>query len=910
MRIPWKHALIATLTVAAATAARWALDPFLGFHLPYVTYFVAVVFIAWRTSTPVALASSVAAWLAAVYLFIPPRFEIYIAPGAISDWVGSIAYFIVAGSIVFIADRMRRAQQQSARSEHQLELIGNRLPALVSYISPERRYVWCNDEYTRWFGLTREEMIGRPLEEVLGAEVWRSIEPRLDAALAGQFIDYETEAQYVHGGNRWIHVTYTPHLGDAGEVLGIVAMVRDISERKRAERNNALLAGLSQAFASQASARDSAEQVSKRLVEQLGLSRCLLAEVDEDGNSLRIIHQYPAEPDPQQAVEYRVSDYLTNEERSQLSSGRPLVINDVSEGRDAEAAARYRALGIGAVVSAPYVSDGKRKFALAAEKAGPYAWRKDEIELLCEVSARIYAQLDRARAEQTLRESELRYRSLAAVITDIPCTVDSIGRFVTAQDAWSRYTGQDRSHYRDFGWFDAVHPDDRDRARLAWVESLNARRRYEVRVRIWHAATRQFRHVIARATPLFDESGTLREWVGACTDIHEETEQAQALIEADRRKDEFLATLAHELRNPLAPIRNSLYILKLTGNAEGAVANVYQMLERQVKHLVRLVDDLMEVSRITRGRIELRMEQTDIDAVLRSAIEASRPLIDQAAQVLEVELPQEPLGVEADPVRLAQVVTNLLNNAAKFTNRGGCIWLAARRESECVVISVRDNGCGISADMLPRVFDLFTQAAGNRGHPHGGLGIGLTLVRSLVDLHGGSVEARSEGPGRGSEFIVRLPLRSAPEIVALPQGGDETVPSRRVLIVDDNRDAADSLGVLLTLHGVETRTAHNGVTALEVLEEFRPAIILLDLGMPGMDGYELARRVRQHPHGRHVTLVALTGWGQERDRRRTAGAGITHHLVKPVDLVVLRQLLSDTPEKAPVVASVQKTSDG
>ena len=897
MRFPWKNTGIATLAVIAATVARIALGPFLAFHLPYVTYFVAVVFIAWRTSTRVALASALACWLAAVVFFMPARF-------GIADWIGSLAYFTVVGAIVFIADRMRHAQEQSARSERQLELISNRLPALVSYIDRDRRYVWCNDEYTRWFGLTREQVIGRRVEEVLGEDVWRSIGPRIDAALAGQFVDYESEARYAHGGNRWIHVTYTPHLGEGGDVAGLVAMVMDISARKRAEQNNSLLAGLNQAFASQGSVRDAAQQVSERLVELLGLSRCLLAEIDEDANSVRVIHQHPAEPNLDPAAEYRVSDFLTYEEQSRLSSGKPLVINDVSEGRDPKAAARYRALGVGAVVSAPYVSEGKRKFALAAEKSEPYAWRQDEIDLLCEVSARIYGQFDRARAEQTLRESEHRYRSLAAVLTDIPCNVDSVGRFVTPQDAWSRYTGQDRDQYCDFGWLDAVHPEDREPARLAWRESLRTNSEYEVRVRIWHAATRRFRHVIARATPLFDESGTRREWVGACTDIHDETEQAQALIEADRRKDEFLATLAHELRNPLAPIRNSLYILKVTGQTEGAVANVYQMLERQVKHLIRLVDDLMEVSRITRGRIELRMERTDVEAVMRSAIEASRPLIDQAGHALDVSFPKERLSLEGDPVRLAQVVTNLLNNSAKYTDRGGHIWLAAWREGDSAVISVRDNGCGISAEMLPRVFDLFTQAGGKQGHPQGGLGIGLTLVRSLVDLHGGSVAAGSDGPGRGSEFIVRLPLGAVPEEVA-PQEGDNSVTSRRVLIVDDNRDAATSLGVLLTLHGVETRTAYNGREALEVLDEFKPAVILLDLGMPGMDGCELARRVRQHPHGRHVTLVALTGWGHARDRERSASAGIKHHLVKPVDLDMLRNLLADTPENPPGAATEQ-----
>jgi two-component system CheB/CheR fusion protein len=675
-------------------------------------------------------------------------------------------------------------------------------------------------------------------------------------------------------------------------------MVTDIGHRKRAEQSAALLAGIGEILSIGGSIDQSARAVTRRLVSQLGLSRCLLAEIEND-DTVNVFHHESVEPEPAQLGAYRIADFLTPEERAKLASGLPLVINDVREGRDTAAAARFRALGIGAVVSAPYVSDGRRKFTLAVEKREPYAWQPYEVELLREVSARMYLQFDRARSEQTLRESERRYRSLVSVITDIPCTVDPEGRFVTLQDAWSRYTGQTWEHYRGFGWLDAVHPDDRRSAREKWTEACRSRSLYEVRARIWHAETREFRCIVARATPVLDDHGVLREWVGACTDIHDETRQAEALIEADRRKDEFLATLAHELRNPLAPIRNSLHILKLTGKAEGAVAGVYQMLDRQVKHLVRLVDDLMEVSRITRGRIELRMERTDLASVLQSAVETSRPLIDEAGHRLEVSLPPEPLHLDADSVRLAQVVANLLNNAAKYTDRGGHIRVRARREGSSAVISVRDNGRGIAADVLPKVFDLFTQSNGNLDRSRGGLGIGLTLVRQLVELHGGTVEAHSDGIGHGSEFIVRLPaaadmrpthagtLRAAPDVAC-----------RRILVVDDNRDAAESLGMLLALLGMETRTAHGSVAALDALDEFRPSVMLLDIGMPGMDGLELARRMRQHPFGRNVTLVALTGWGQERDRRRTRDAGIDHHLVKPVDLDALRSLLANLPRPA------------
>jgi PAS domain S-box-containing protein len=373
----------------------------------------------------------------------------------------------------------------------------------------------------------------------------------------------------------------------------------------------------------------------------------------------------------------------------------------------------------------------------------------------------------------------------------------------------------------------------------------------------------------------------------------------EALKDADRRKDEFLATLAHELRNPLAPLLNSLNILQMTRGDGPSAERVHEMMERQLNHMVRLVDDLMEVSRISRGKIELRTEPVELAAVIRSAVETSRPLIESARHQLAIALPPEPLTLEADPVRLAQVFANLLNNAAKYTEEGGQIWLAARvagdgRGSPAeVVVTVRDTGVGIAAEMLPRVFEMFTQVDRSLGRAQGGLGIGLALVRSLVQLHGGSVEVKSDGPARGSEFTVRLPLLSRPRSPSSGRGvrPPAALPSQRILVVDDNRDAADTLGMLLKFLGADVRAVNDGPAALDALRAFRPAVVLMDLGMPGMDGYEVARQVRREAEFRDVTLIALTGWGQEEDRRRTLEAGFDHHLVKPVDLDALRGLL-------------------
>jgi signal transduction histidine kinase len=376
----------------------------------------------------------------------------------------------------------------------------------------------------------------------------------------------------------------------------------------------------------------------------------------------------------------------------------------------------------------------------------------------------------------------------------------------------------------------------------------------------------------------------------------------EQLAEMDRRKDEFLATLAHELRNPLAPIRNSLHILRMSGGSGPAAERVHEMLERQVNHMVRLVDDLLEVSRITRGKIELRRERVELAAVLRSAFEISRPFIEAAHHQLAISLPTEPLTLEGDPVRLSQVVANLLNNAATYTEEGGQIWLTARREGSEAVVSVRDTGVGIPAEMLPRVFDMFAQVDRTLKRAQGGLGIGLSLTRTLVEMHGGRVEARSDGPGQGSEFTLRLPIpmQDSRRAEGRPGGGRQaTVPRRqRVLVIDDNHDAADSLGMLLKFLGADAQVVYDGPAALEALPRYRPDIVFLDIGMPGMDGHEVAQHIRQTPEFRDVLLIAMTGWGQKEDRRLSQAAGFDHHLVKPVNADTLQALLASLPESA------------
>ena len=372
-------------------------------------------------------------------------------------------------------------------------------------------------------------------------------------------------------------------------------------------------------------------------------------------------------------------------------------------------------------------------------------------------------------------------------------------------------------------------------------------------------------------------------------------EQANQLRELDRRKDEFLAMLAHELRNPLAPLRNAAQILKLQAHElPPAIVKVQAIVERQVDQLVRLVDDLLDIARITQGKITLQQEIFDLRAIIEQTVEISQPLIREYKHQLELSLPDEAIKVRGDPARLTQVVANILNNAAKYTPIGGSIRLALTRTNDAVAISVRDNGSGIPQEIMPHIFDLFTQANRTLHRSQGGLGIGLTLVRQIIEMHGGTVQAFSAGPGQGSEFIVRLPVFSAENCVDLKQEPtliEARMNRQRILVVDDNMDSAESISALVALLGHEVKSVHDGDTALEVARSFRPDVVLLDIGLPGKDGLEVARILREDPAFSDTRIVAVTGYGQEKDRRETRAAGFDDHFVKPVSLHALQNLL-------------------
>jgi len=407
-------------------------------------------------------------------------------------------------------------------------------------------------------------------------------------------------------------------------------------------------------------------------------------------------------------------------------------------------------------------------------------------------------------------------------------------------------------------------------------------------------------HLLGQAMPLRDELGQVRGAVASFIDITERKQAEQErerlleeLRDQDKRKDEFLATLAHELRNPLAPLRNGLEVLRLGGLNTEVAEEVRSMMERQLEQMVHLIDDLLDLSRISRGKIELRNKRIEVTTIVQAALEASRPAIDEACHELKISAPSEPIYVDADVTRLGQVISNLLNNAAKYTERGGRIYLAVEPSDREVMIRVKDNGIGIPAHMLPHVFDMFTQVDRSLERSQGGLGIGLSIVKRLVEMHDGRVHARSDGPGMGSEFIVCLPRATS----AMPRQGGDAEPAcasgrRKILVVDDNRDAATSLAMMLKLMGNDTRTAHDGLEALDVAAMYHPDLILLDIGMPRLNGYETAKRIRDQAWGQNIRLVALTGWGQDNDRRKSEEVGFDEHMVKPISPESLKKLLA------------------
>jgi PAS domain S-box-containing protein len=643
------------------------------------------------------------------------------ASGALIGFLG-VAHDLTASKAVENALR---------ESEQHLRIVTDSTEAWLARIDTDERYLFANRAFTQRAGMRRRTVIGRTVHEVVGEAAYAVLKPELARALAGERVLFEGFVPYYAMGERYVRIEYIPERDARGAVHGVVGVIVDLTERRR--------------------------------------------------------------------------------------------------------------------------------------------------------------------AEDALRESEARLATLTAAVPALLFSTTADGRVDYVNDTFFEYSGLSRETPLAPAWQRIVHREDLARVLSSWDESVRTGEDLNVECRL-RRADGVYRWFKGYAAQLRDERRRATKWLGVALDIDDQKKAEAALQDANRRKNEFLAMLAHELRNPLAPIRNSAHILQMLSVGEPRLKTTTEMIGRQVNHMARLIDDLLDVARITQGKITLRREPAELMPLLYNAVESVRPFIDARGHELRIDAPREPICLEADATRLTQVLSNLLSNAAKYTDAGGQIALSAKREGEQLVIVVRDNGIGIAADLLPHLFDPFTQSDRSLDRSQGGLGIGLSLVKRLVEMHGGSVEARSAGHGRGSTFTVRLPaLDCGPMPQRLPrpevQRAGPSPVRLRVLVVDDNVDAEQSVSLLMRLHGHEVRAAHDGMEALRQARAFRPQVVLLDIGLPGMNGYDVARKLRAVPETADATLIAVTGYGQAEDRDQAMEAGFQHHMVKPVEPQALIQLI-------------------
>ena len=885
-----------------------------------------------------------------------------------------------------------------------------------------------NSSWERLTGLMGDALSKR-INEILPNRkaVWFDVFERVARTGEPERVEHEVAGL----ANNWFDVHVSRADGEASHM--VVFVYTNITERKRRDANLAFLADVSQDLARLTNTDDTIATVGAKIGQYMKLSRCAFAEIDEDHLTGRITHDWHQEGLPDIRGVYHLAHFVGDELGQAARAGELFISRDttIDERVNAEQPA---SVSVGSFIHVPIIQAGEWRFSLTIYHTTPHDWRDDEIELIRELTTRIWTRLDRARAEDALQESE---RFVQRIIASLPLVIyifdlqerrnlflspqveqvfgyridemqhsgsklipmyfhpDDLPRISEHLTAVSTspdnhtFSVECRIRHRDRGWIwvlsrDQVYQRDaegRPTLMLGTVEDISERkaaeyalRESEQRIRLaieatelgtweWNLLTNEvywneqhfrlfgmspmpqpitpdefFRHIhpndrdrlkylLERAIAergvyeaefcaLLDDGsqrwmsgygriveerdGTPLRMSGVMFDINERRRAEDALRAADQRKNEFLAMLAHELRNPLAPIRNGLQILNLTADPNSETVSLINLMNGQVDHLVRLVDDLLDVSRISRGKIDLRLERVELGAIISGAVEAARPLYRNRRQTLHLQQLPTALYLNGDATRLAQVMTNLLTNGTRYTHEGGDVRVVVEQADGEVLLRVADNGIGLPPEQVEAIFDLFVQVDNSVARTQGGLGLGLTLVRRIVEMHGGHVEAYSMGLGQGSEFRVYLPLLPKDKPTNDSQAMDKSnTPAGKqpLLLIDDNADAALTLAMLLKLKGYLVHTRTSGRTGLEAAEQLRPTAILLDLGMPDLDGYETCRLLRQQPWGKQVPVIALTGYGQDEDKQRTKEAGFDAHLVKPVDLAALLQQLAQLVDK-------------
>jgi PAS domain S-box-containing protein len=872
-RRSWRRYAFALAVCAVTLLLTLALPP-LGAR-PYVAFIGAVTLSAWYGGVGPTLVTAVAS-VVTVYLTFENRLN--------GPWlnlaVHSVMFLGASALIAAFAETRSRgwrdANQRRVDLEHNLAMLRAISEATEDSIfvkDLQGRLLFANPASARMLGTGDATLLGKDTFERFGHTPEATAIAAYDQHVIATGLSHVSEEPHPGpSGTRTLLTTRSPMRNAAGAIVGIVGIAVDITDRirneeilQRSHAYHAAIADLTSDFAFDARVDADGgvvvEAVSEGFTKLLGYT---MEELTAAGGWQAIVQREPdAAASPQRLGALLSGEPARGEIHVVAKDGRTVLLE-------------YQARPV---------------FDAQNRPARLYGAARD-------ITAQRQAEVERSRAALALRESEERARVALDIAQLGTWTWDPMSDVVEADARVREVCGFPDGPLTFDDVQPHVHADD-------WptVESeLRAALRpdgdgaYASEFRFVHDDG-TVRWVVSRGQVLFAGEGPARQarvMFGSVLDITERKQWEGSLLEADRRKDEFIALLAHELRNPLAPIRTALEILKRRHGMADDVQRLHAVMDRQVDHLVRLVDDLLDVSRVLRGRIELRRDLIDITEVVALAIETTRPVIDLHRHELHVSLPEEPITVHGDAVRLSQVLANVLNNAAKYTERHGRIDVFGERDGDYVLLRVRDNGVGIPADVLPRIFEPFVQGDRTLERSQGGLGIGLSLVQKLVDLHGGSVRAISEGPGRGTEVTIRLPAvspraRSSARLAG-PVDRPATHPAR-ILVVDDNADAAESLVYLLRAAGHDVQMAHNGPSALQLAAVVQPHAVLLDIGLPGMNGYEVAERLRQQPADPRPLLVAITGYGQQDDRRRALEAGFDHHFVKPVDIHALESLL-------------------
>jgi PAS domain S-box-containing protein len=846
----------------------------------------------------------------------PERFTA-VAPAFDNRWYDVFAFPIgpppehTLGVLFKDVTAQKREHDALRASEERMRLAMKAASVMTWELDVTTGLATVSDNYADVFGF---DMTERPNEVFAAIAAVVHPDDRADLTAALQRTargegDLRCEFRVVHpttGAVRWTEATATLIGGGDQGPARIVAIARNITQRMRAEAamraaadRDAYRVRLSDTLRHLADPLRIQAESMRVLRQHLGAIGAQYVEIDGDDFVVVVDN---ADGAPPVSRRYVMTDF-GSELAARLRRGEHNAVDDVRMiGLSPEIVARYEAIGSLSHATMPLIKHAQLAATVTVFHAGPHQWTAEEITVIQETTERTWSALEQARVEAALRVSEERKR--------LALDTAAMGSFI-----W--YPQENRSEPDDLLLkllgvpretpimqasllAPSVHPDDRERFSRAVDRSIDPEARADLNeeIRVMHPNGAEVWLAVSGRAKFEANPPRAVRMVGVATDITERKQNEARLREADQRKDEFLAMLAHELRNPLAPIRTGLELIRVAGDTPNAVERVRSMMQRQVAHMVRLIDDLLDVSRITSGKIRLQREPTPLNSLVESAIEANRAALSAKGLALSVDLPDSRWMLDVDPTRFVQVLSNVLQNATKFTEPGGRIQISARVDDSTetpaerrpqVTLSVKDSGIGISSAILPYVFDLFTQE--NRGSSQAGLGIGLALARRLIEMHGGRIEARSEGLGRGSELIITLPLSARDRKPRSSENIREITIERRVLVIDDNEDAANATAMLVEALGGESRVAYCGDEGIREALAYRPDTVLLDIGMPGIDGYETCRRIRQEL-GQGVFLVALTGFAQEHDKNRAVSAGFNAHLTKPADFTTLAALLN------------------